>query len=186
MARPPRGTDLRVRRAAGFARSRVVLGRGARWLVSGPGANIGGKLTPDRSYSAGRFRQCSSARLINVPLAPVDWPGLFTENGGFAPCGLSAWFANAGWPTACMLAEHSSPGTSGGSPRWGRTPPELTLRPRPGSSRGGRVRPHSSHHLAPWLGSATSNGVRTFHKPRCTTSLVNCRMCACPLIPLGA
>jgi len=47
------------------------------------------------------------------PLAPVESPGLFAEKGGFAPCGLSAWLAKAGCPTACVLAEHSSPGTSG-------------------------------------------------------------------------
>ncbi len=30
------------------------------------------------------------------PIAPVDFPGLSNEKGGFAPCGLSAWLAKAG------------------------------------------------------------------------------------------
>jgi hypothetical protein len=59
------------------------------------------------------FWQWAVACEFAVPLAPVDLPGLFDEKGGFAPCGLSAWLAKAGCPTACVLAEHSSPGTNG-------------------------------------------------------------------------
>jgi hypothetical protein len=59
------------------------------------------------------FGQWSIACELADPLAPVELPGLFAEKGGFAPCGLSAWLAKAGCPTACVLAEHSSPGTSG-------------------------------------------------------------------------
>jgi hypothetical protein len=59
------------------------------------------------------FWQWAVATELADPLAPVDTPGLVNEKGGFAPCGLSAWLAKAGWPTACVLAEHSSPGTSG-------------------------------------------------------------------------
>lgn len=59
------------------------------------------------------FGQWAVAWELADPLAPVESPGLLAEKGGFAPCGLSAWLAKAGCPTACVLAEHSSPGTSG-------------------------------------------------------------------------
>ena len=56
------------------------------------------------------FWQCPSAFECASARAPVDSPGLFSEKGGFAPCGC--WWTKAGWPTACEFGgAHSSPGT---------------------------------------------------------------------------